>query len=759
MGLEQHDTGRVARYLLNRDLPVPGVIEPMTTTGKLGFTDDRFEASVYHVGSPFELGIPLDRIWPPLARRRMRLVVTLYDLIPQLYPALYLEDSRLRRRYEIRLELVRRAERILTISQTTAADAIEQLRVPEEKVTVVGAGVSDRLRPARDRAATFETLRHELTWLEPGFLLFTGGIDPRKNVDRLLVAYSSLSDWLRRRHQLVIVCRVSREQLTRLAIRLRELGIADRVRFPGYLPDEQLTMLYQTTELFVFPSFYEGFGLPVAEAIACGAPAIAARNSSLVELVSDERAQFEAEDIRSIRAALERGLSDEVLRAELARVRLDERHTWASVARKTAAVYEDLEQRPRRPPRRRRRIAFVSPLPPQRSGIADESYRLISALTHHCDVDVFVDGVTNTSPRRPPGAEVKPVTELEAIEAARGGYDRVVYCFGNSEFHAGALTMLRRRPGVVLAHDVRLTGLYWTCSLFRPDLEPRRFYDILHKMYPSLPPELGADGGISFEDADRYGVFMAEEVLRLSELYLVHSHHAATLARLDAKPGDEHKIHVLPYGIDAPKESYATRLRSSQQLIATFGMVARTKQVLKLIDAFAQVHRQRRRTLLGIVGAAPGEYGQAVESRSHELGIPNAVRVTGFVEEQRFQAWLEAATVAVQLRDLSNGESSAVVSRCLAAGIPTIVTNLGSAGELPDDCVTKVSRDVTPNALAEDILTLVTDRRQRSRLRAASLDYARRNSIERAARVFYEKVVLERTPLEYWPRAANEALR
>jgi glycosyltransferase involved in cell wall biosynthesis len=744
--LEQYDIDRVARYLLNRDLPIPAVVEPLTRSGKLGFTDEQLDATLYHIGSPFELGIPLDQIWPRFARRGMRLVVTLYDLIPRLFPALYLADSQERRRYETRLELVRRADRILAISEATAADAIGELRLADEKVAVVGTGVSERFRPAADRVATLETLRSELRWLEPDFVLFTGGIEPRKNVDRLLVAYSGLPELLRRRHQLVVVCRVSADQRTALRTRLRELGISARVHFPGYLPDEQLIMLYQSATLVVFPSIYEGFGLPVAEAIACGAPAIAARNSSLVELVRDERAQFEAHDTRSIRGALERFLSDEGLRSELAAVRLDSRHTWPDVAKRTAAVYEELERRDRRPWKRPRRIAFVSPLPPQRSGVADESYRLVSALTDHCEVDVFVDGEA-PSITSPPRAEVKPLSQLEAIEAARGGYDRVVYCFGNSEFHAGALAMLRRRPGVVLAHDVRLTGLYWMCSLFRPDLEPRGFYDTLHAMYPGLAPELGRDGGISFEDADRHGVYMAKEVLELAEMYLVHSRHAATLARLDANPGDERKIRVLPYATISPDEFRVRELSSSQELIATFGMVAPTKQVLKLIDTFAHVHSRHTEAILAIVGAAPGDYGEDVRARPRQLALERVVRLTGFVGERRFHAWLEHASLAVQLRGQSNGESSAVVARCLAAGVPTIVTNLGSAAELPDDCVIKVARDVTPDALADAIVALLRDRSRRQELRKRSLEYARDHSFERVAKLFYEAVVLEQTPL------------
>ena len=102
------------------------------------------------------------------------------------------------------------------------------------------------------------------------------------------------------------------------------------------MPDDDLIRLYQAAELFVFPSLYEGFGLPIAEAMASGAPVIAARSSSLTELVQDDEALFDPRESVSIRAALERALTDDGLREHLRSRKLDERHTWRGVAERTA---------------------------------------------------------------------------------------------------------------------------------------------------------------------------------------------------------------------------------------------------------------------------------------------------------------------------------------------------------------------------------------------------------------------------------------
>ena len=141
----------VASYLLNPELPIPGSIEPLTHSGRLRFAEPLPSAAIYHVGSPIDVAVPLNRLWPPRARPAMHLIVTLYDLIPLLFPDVYLGDPLTRLKYQTRIELVRRADQILAISEATATDAVEQLGIPSERVTNVGAGVSDRFRPAADR--------------------------------------------------------------------------------------------------------------------------------------------------------------------------------------------------------------------------------------------------------------------------------------------------------------------------------------------------------------------------------------------------------------------------------------------------------------------------------------------------------------------------------------------------------------------------------------------------------------------------------
>ena len=146
--------------------------------------------------------------------------------------------------------------------------------------------------------------------MRPDYLLYAGALDFRKNVDSLLIAYSRLPQTLRAKHQLVIVSRLSSPELDALRPRLRALHLTRDVVVANGVDDEDLVSMYQAARLFIFPSLYEGFGLPVAEAIACGTPTITSNTSSLVEIVSDGAALFDPKNPESLRLTIERALTD-----------------------------------------------------------------------------------------------------------------------------------------------------------------------------------------------------------------------------------------------------------------------------------------------------------------------------------------------------------------------------------------------------------------------------------------------------------------
>ena len=748
--LERWHPTAVDRYLVNPELEVPGTVEPLTSSQKLQFSDrvDYDEAVVYHVGSPVELDVPLARLWPATAQRRgARLVATLYDLIPRLFSDLYLRDHVVRRRYDTRIDLIRRADRVLAISEATAHDAVEELGIRPENITVVGTGVSDHFRPANDHRAALEAVHAVLPEIRGRFVLYTGGIDPRKNILGLLKAYAALTEQVREEYRLVVVCRMLPHDRADLDAQVTGLGIAGSVSFTGFVTDEVLTSLYQATDLFVFPSLYEGFGLPIAEAMACGAPVAVSRIPVVTELINEPAAQFNPHDPRDIAAAITRCLTDQDLRRRLLAAKLPAHATWRSVADRTAEAYAAVAakgQHARRRQQQRPRIAFVTPLPPARSGVADESYRFMEALSAYCDIDAIADGVEQRG-EVPDGVQLITARNFHAAEGLAHGYDQVFYCLGNSEYHAGAFELLGQRPGVVIAHDVRLSGLYGWIGAQRPDLLPEGFSTAIRRMYGlRLPPHMGEQGWIDYWDANRHGVLMAREAIARSERFLVHSNHAAQLARLDAAAEDENKVDIIPFRFPSPNVSNKVRDGSSAiPTVVTFGLVSPAKQTEKLVKAWPFVVREVP-ARLAVVGSDTGT-GEIERLTDHaqDLGLGEHVTLTGDLDRSAFQDWIVRADMAVQLRGGSNGESSAVVAECLAAGIPMVVTAIGAARELPDEAVVKVDRDIGPTDLAEVIVALLRNPLRRAQLSEAGVALAQANSYERVAQLVYERHIVD----------------
>lgn len=743
--LESAHPGHIRQFLLNPDLAPPGRFEALLATGKVARSDscDPPEEGILHIVSPYELSVPLSRLWPDFAvARRLRLVVTVYDVIPEIFSGHYLADPGLRRRYRTRHQLVKFADQVLTISKTTAADVVERLGVDPGRVSVVGAAVSEGFRPPDSRESAGCSARAAVSGLGERFVLYTGGMEYRKNVEGILAAFAALPAPVRADRQLVIACRLTDLDRNHLFHRAAALGVGGQLLLTGFIPDATLCLLYQAAELFVFPSLYEGFGLPVAEALACGAHVLAARTPALVELVGEE-ALFDPRDNLAMAAAMERALTDDDFRARLLATARTPRTGWRQVADATAAAYDEvLSRRPSGRPRRRR-LAFVSPLPPQRTGVAGFSYRLLEALTRRDDVhvDAFADSAT-VPVRAPDGIDVYDVDALDRTEVWQGGYDGVVYSIGNSEFHAGALAALRRRPGVVLTHEARLTGLY-ALAAWRADAVPGGFHAALQAMYAGVVPgDLGHGGWVDPDEADCFGVSMVKEVVALAERVLVMSRVGASLIRLDADPRDADRVVVVPWAVPSGlPDADSAPVVPGVPLIATFGIVNEVKQIAKLVEAFAMVLAARPDARLAVVGPASEEDVRRVVEQIHRLDVADQVELTNEVDEDAYRRWLGRATVAVQLRAISNGESSAAVGDCLSFGTPTIVTAIGPARELPDDAVVKVAPFISAEDLAAEILALLADEDRRLALRRGAHTFVAGATFDRLAEELCRQVL------------------
>jgi len=263
-------------------------------------------------------------------------VVTVHDLSFLRYPDAFRPFNRLYLSLATKLS-TRRAARVIAVSESTRQDVIRLCGAPPERVIVVPNGVTADFRPA-DPVAVAAFRRHQ--GLPPRFILFLGTLEPRKNLVRLIDAYAQ---W-RRASDGVVKLLIAGGQgwfYERIFQRVNELGLTDDVLFPGFVPGAELPWFYRAAELFVYPSRFEGFGLPVLEAMACGTPTITSTAAALREVAGDAALLVDPEDTAGWAAAIGHVLSDPILAARLrdAGPRRAANFSWPRTAAVTVDVY------------------------------------------------------------------------------------------------------------------------------------------------------------------------------------------------------------------------------------------------------------------------------------------------------------------------------------------------------------------------------------------------------------------------------------
>jgi glycosyltransferase involved in cell wall biosynthesis len=261
-------------------------------------------------------------------------VVTVHDLSYLVYPGSVTPRVRLILSTLVPLS-VRRAARVIAVSSNTKRDLVERYRLPPEKVSVVFEAAA----PAFKRLDATPTRSLPAGVREP-FLLAVGNVEPRKNLDRLVEAFKALRDAGDFPGQLVLAGKQSARAAPVLE-KINRLGLSDAVVFTGYLGESDLNLLYNRAALFIYPSLYEGFGLPPLEAMACGCPVVASNTSSIPEVLGDAALLVDPTSTTAITDAMRAVLSRPEVAAQL-RERGSRRaamFSWERAAMETRQVY------------------------------------------------------------------------------------------------------------------------------------------------------------------------------------------------------------------------------------------------------------------------------------------------------------------------------------------------------------------------------------------------------------------------------------
>ena len=234
-----------------------------------------------------------------------------------------------------------RARKVITVSEFSARELVELHGVKREHIVVIPNGLSDDFVPRRDEQAMAE-LRKRIGLKAERYVLFIGGADPRKNHQIFLEAAEMQRKKLGSRMLVLVGSPI--HPFGNYEETARRRSLSERVLCPGRLSTTDLQLLYSSTDLFVFPSLYEGFGMPVLEAMACGAPVLTSNSTALAEVAGDAAVLADPQDARALGEAMIRALEDEPLRAALkvkgfARAK---QFSWEQAAAKTVALYREV---------------------------------------------------------------------------------------------------------------------------------------------------------------------------------------------------------------------------------------------------------------------------------------------------------------------------------------------------------------------------------------------------------------------------------
>lgn len=295
--------------------------------GRIGELVNKAGCDLYHIPYPAVPG-----------NLEMPLLLTAHDIIPLQYPnTLPLRYKRLLR--QLLVDAIQRADHIITASLASRACLLEHFNLPESRITVIGDGVDPEFYPR----AEDEIIRVSTKYgIARPYILWLGSFAPHKNIVILVEAFAALPVELGSRYTLVLAGAKGGvwKQAEKKA---KQLGVIDRVFFPGRIDGADLAAIYSGADLFCFPSLFEGFGLPPLEAMACGTPVVSSNLSSLPEVVGDSGLLVEPGSA-SFSSAIERVLKNEELRIDYIRRGIENaaRYSWEDTSLKTFQVYQSM---------------------------------------------------------------------------------------------------------------------------------------------------------------------------------------------------------------------------------------------------------------------------------------------------------------------------------------------------------------------------------------------------------------------------------
>jgi glycosyltransferase involved in cell wall biosynthesis len=653
----------------------------------------------------------------------------IYDFIPLDRPG-YLQQVSARIDYFAKLAHLRQFDLFLPISEYSAQRLTEVLGIDSDSIKVTGAPIR------REIFAEVERSRRENVERTPYFLCVGGG-DRRKNTEVAVQAVWRLRLMVGDQVRLKVVGHYGEDYRRGLLALASAAGTNPSfLEFCTGVDDAALVGLYCGAIATIAPSHIEGFSMPVVEAAACGTPVVASMCAAHLELIDQPEALFSSDSVEELTSRLLAVWEDGELRESLVRAQAPMAprfHENAVAGRFWDFILGHADSRlgPSGPmPLRnvRPRLAFLTPYPPEQSGVARFSELTLRSLGRRADVDLYTDAAR---PLNIP-ENVCDAGPVSHAVMRRGPYDSVISVLGNSHFHIPMFAIMEKFGGPCILHDSRLAHIYrwrlgdegfreWASGILR---RPVSEEEVRNWMEDRQPPSL-----------------FLEPVIARSEPLIVHTRRFRDLLR--ERYGIDACVATFPPNNEFLDEELLPESRAQARsrldiadgvfAVGTFGYVLWTKGITPLLVAAELLRSWNIPAELFIVGNSK-HIRSHIEHIAREYGNADHVHIFDYVGDKEYRDYLLAVDAGVQLRTYDYGQPSAALADCIAAGLPVV-----SNDSLADSCsapfyVSCVHDHISPLLVAEQ-LAEIWERRPRDcpRLQTERRRYCEDHNFDRYA--------------------------
>ena len=628
--------------------------------------------------------VPLDVIPSIVTEADLRVAAIVHDVIPQRFPERYLTNDHARVQTRLRTLTCRSIDRFCANSTFTADTSAVELGVERSRIDVVGAVVEPQFQAA---SSTSLTAGVSSTSSRRSVVAVTGA-DQRKNTERLITAWSRLPEATRRTAELVVACAAPQPTLDHWHHLAVHQGVGSDIRFTGEVTDDELVALMQQAVLGVMPSLEEGFGLPIAEMVACETPVLCSATSSMPEVAGCDDALFDPYDVEDLARLLDHALNDPHFRQHVLTEEMQRLQRW-TVDQVGAEIVSALQQptRPRRTPTTKPlSVAFAAPHPRSASGIGPYTHMVLEHWPQGDDV-IALDDCSVLDERLNSRATQRAAVGVGSIGRTFRSHDvdHLVITLGSSEHHAVSLERAAMGDAHLWLHEATALGAVIGPSHFGGG--ERWAQQRLSAL--GVEHSVGVDV-MNPEELHRCGITGLEQAIKEARSIIVTSQEGREA--LTAEYGASlPPITVIPL-------AHPTRSQSAVggNRVVSFGVVDDNKRPEELIQLLAKCDDLQ----LDLIGSITSEQRTKLIDYSMQLGVEERLAIHGRASDSALDGLLNNVRCAVQFREGHPGQMSAAICELLSRGVP-VISDMTTHGEGHEGLVVIDSGDL--NAAADAV--------------------------------------------------------